>query len=207
MTSLVSSSGSVVERYLYDPYGDVTYLTSMWTPLSGSQYGWRYLFQGGRFDTTTSWYDFRNRDFIPAEGRWAERDHLGSQGSQQNLYEYLVSSPSDYSDPMGSEARKRQVYKPSIAGNWEYAVDRGEMMYGGFQIHVLKDGKEVAVVSGNGGFAELHRGKTLLKPSEFHKKYGDAAHKGAQAENQGGNQDRQESGMERKHSSAITRRR
>ncbi len=94
MTSLVNTSGSVVERYLYDPYGDVTYLTSMWTPLSGSQYAWRYLFQGGRFDTTTSWYDFRNRDYIPAEGRWAERDPLGSQDSQQNLYEYLVSSPS-----------------------------------------------------------------------------------------------------------------
>ncbi len=104
MTSLVSTSGSVVERYLYDPYGNVTYLTSMWTPLSGSQYGWRYLFQGGRFDTTTSWYDFRNRDFIPAEGRWAERDPLGFGGGSADSYLGFVSSPSSVNDPGGLQS-------------------------------------------------------------------------------------------------------
>ena len=67
VTALVNTSGQVVERYLYDPYGDVTILNASWVPVSGNQsaYGWRYLHQGGRLDPVTGWYDFRNRDYIP----------------------------------------------------------------------------------------------------------------------------------------------
>ncbi len=103
MTSIVNTSGAVVERYIYDPYGNITVLTSTWGTVSGnqSQYGWRYLYQGGRFDTTTSWYDFRNRDYIPVEGRWAERDPLGFGGGTDNLYQALGGSPAGATDSMG----------------------------------------------------------------------------------------------------------
>ncbi len=103
MTSLVNTSGSVVERYIYDPYGNITVLTATWGTVSGnqSQFGWRYLYQGGRFDTTTSWYDFRNRDYIPAEGRWAERDPLGFGGGSDSFYQFIESNPSSSTDPSG----------------------------------------------------------------------------------------------------------
>ena len=47
VTALVNTSGQVQERYLYDPYGDVTITDASWNPKSGntSSFGWRYLFQ------------------------------------------------------------------------------------------------------------------------------------------------------------------
>lgn len=76
VTALVNTSGQVVERYHYDPYGSVTVTDASWDPVAGntSGYDWRYLFQAGRVDLATGWYDFQNRDLIPSEGRWAEQD-------------------------------------------------------------------------------------------------------------------------------------
>src|SRR5207237_5877853 len=53
VTALVNTSGSVVERYVYDAYGAVTYLNATWGTLSGSAYSSIYLHQGGRLDTAT----------------------------------------------------------------------------------------------------------------------------------------------------------
>ncbi len=103
VTALTDSSGNVVERYLYDPYGDVTVLNASWTPVSGnvSAFGWRYYHQSGRLDPVTGWYDFRNRDYIPSEGRWAERDPMGFGGGSTDLYVYLNDSTINNVDPFG----------------------------------------------------------------------------------------------------------
>src|SRR6266851_10040651 len=53
VAALVNSSGSVVERYIYDPYGQVTYLNASWSTISGSAYAWIYVSQGRRLDTVT----------------------------------------------------------------------------------------------------------------------------------------------------------
>jgi RHS repeat-associated protein len=66
-----------------------------------SAYGWQYLFQGGRLDPVTVWYDFRNRDYIPAEGRWAQRDPMGLGAGDLNIYRYVENSPTNLTDPTG----------------------------------------------------------------------------------------------------------
>jgi RHS repeat-associated protein len=118
VTALVNTSGQVVERYLYDPYGSVTVTNASWTPLAGdaSAYGWRYLFQGGRIDTATGWYDFRNRDLIPAEGRWAERDPLGLAAGDPNEYRFVGNDPTDATDPSGLEG--------PWADNWHHLLPK-----------------------------------------------------------------------------------
>lgn len=79
VTALINTSGVVQERYLYDPYGVATVTDASYVARSGntSSFAWKYLHQGGRLDGTTGWYGFRNRDYIAAEGRWAQRDPLG----------------------------------------------------------------------------------------------------------------------------------
>ncbi len=49
----------------------------------------------------TGWYDFRNRDLIASEGRWAERDPLGLAAGDLNIYRDEGSSPVDGTDPSG----------------------------------------------------------------------------------------------------------
>jgi len=106
VTALINTSGQVQERYLYDPYGAVTITDANWNPRTGnvSSFGWQYLHQGGRLDAVTGWYGFRNRDLIPSEGRWAERDPLGFGGGDLNLYRCLADAPAHATDPGGLAA-------------------------------------------------------------------------------------------------------
>ncbi len=46
VTALVDTTGTVQERYIYDPFGAVTILASNWTTRSSSNYGWVYLHHG-----------------------------------------------------------------------------------------------------------------------------------------------------------------
>ena len=44
VTALFDNAGNVVERYIYDPFGQATVLDTDWTERSGgSEYAWHYL--------------------------------------------------------------------------------------------------------------------------------------------------------------------
>jgi RHS repeat-associated protein len=103
VTSLVSTSGVVVERYVYDPFGKVTVRDPVtWVVLpGGSAYAWQYLFQGGRQDGLTGLYNFRNRDYSPVLGRWLEQDPLGFNAGDTNLYREEGNNPATNTDPSG----------------------------------------------------------------------------------------------------------
>src|SRR5262249_3884816 len=101
-TALVNTSGEVVERYVYSPYGEVTVLDASGTPVPGnaSAYGWSYLFQGGRLDGATGMYRFGVRDEKAALGVWAQRDPLGLKAGL-NDYQFVVGNPVGHLDPTG----------------------------------------------------------------------------------------------------------
>ena len=67
VTALVDVTGTVVERYIYDPYGGVTILTGSWDSRANTSYSWVYLHQGGRYDWNTGLYQFRYREYSPEE--------------------------------------------------------------------------------------------------------------------------------------------
>ena len=113
-TALVDTTGAVQERYLYDPYGVAAVTDANYNPRSQSAFGWQYLHQGGRLDPVTGWYNFRNRDLIPTEGRWAERDPLGFGGGSLDLYGNEGSSPTNFVDPSG-------LYTVKWKGKWTAA--------------------------------------------------------------------------------------
>ena len=103
ITALTDASGTVVERYEYSPYGQVTVLDAGGTPVSGnvSAYGWQYLFQGGRQDSATGLYIFEHRDYNPSSGTWMECDPLGLAARDENLYRFVKNSPMDSTDLSG----------------------------------------------------------------------------------------------------------
>src|SRR5262249_51042344 len=81
-----------------DPYGKATFLNASWGTLSGSAYAWRYLFQGGRYDTTSGLYDFQRREDSPTLGRWVQIDPLRFGAGDADLYRYAGN---DATDPSG----------------------------------------------------------------------------------------------------------
>ena len=58
VTALVNTSGNVVERYIYNPFGSVTVLTPAWGVRGSNAYAMSYLFQGGRYDSAIGDYRF-----------------------------------------------------------------------------------------------------------------------------------------------------
>jgi len=101
VTALVDTTGNVVERYVYDPFGTVTVLTADWSALSGSMHAWRYYFQGLRYDATSGLDYGRNRDYSPALGRWIQADALGFSAGQDNFYAFVGNDPVSQTDPNG----------------------------------------------------------------------------------------------------------
>jgi RHS repeat-associated protein len=119
VTALLDNSGNVVERYVYDPFGSVTVLDTNWTERpSGSQYAWRYLHQGGRFDATSGLYHFRYRDYSPTPGRWTSLDPLRYDAGDVNLYRVVFNAPTNFTDPSGNIPIIPFVAAGAIAGWW-----------------------------------------------------------------------------------------
>jgi RHS repeat-associated protein len=101
VTALINGSGSVVERYVYDPYGKVTFLSASWSTLSASAYAWIYLHQGSRWDSTSGFYNRRGREYSPTLGRWLQVDPIGFAGGDANIYRFVGNSPTNLVDPSG----------------------------------------------------------------------------------------------------------
>ena len=58
-------------------------------------FSWIYLHQGGRYDTTSGLYNFRNRDYSPTLGRWMEEDPIDYNAGENDLYGYASDNPSN----------------------------------------------------------------------------------------------------------------
>ncbi len=113
VTALIDTSGNVVERYTYDPYGTASFWTGTWSTQSGSAYASNYLYQGGRYDLTTGLYHFRNRDYSPTLGRFTSWDPIRYDAGDNNLYRFVGNSPTNSQDPSGLDNAIG-----GIAGGW-----------------------------------------------------------------------------------------
>jgi len=100
VTCLTDTGGDAVERYLYDPYGVVTFFDGSWGARSASGYDNSILFCGYYRDRETGLYHVRYRMYHAQLGRWMQRDPAeGADGN--NLYEYARSRATMLTDPLG----------------------------------------------------------------------------------------------------------
>jgi RHS repeat-associated protein len=114
-------TGDVVERYVEDPYGQVTFLDpTSWLkhgtgPNGSSSVAWVYLHQGGRLDTVSGLYNFRYRDYSPTLGRWMEQDPVGFAAGDSNLHRGVADNPVNSLDPGGLVRWTRDVPGGTLA--------------------------------------------------------------------------------------------
>ncbi len=101
VTALFDNAGNVVERYVYDPFGQATILDANWTERAASAFAWVYLHQGGRFDVTSGLYHFRYRDYSSTLGRWTSLDPIRYDAGDVNLYRVLGNGLPNRLDPLG----------------------------------------------------------------------------------------------------------
>ncbi|MCI0460725.1 MAG: RHS repeat-associated core domain-containing protein [Gemmataceae bacterium] len=101
VTALLDTSGAVVERYVYDPYGKVTVLAPNWSTRGDSDFAWKHLHQGKAYSFVTGLYASWTRDYSPTHGRWLGTDRIGFEGGDTNLYRYVHNMPTNGTDPTG----------------------------------------------------------------------------------------------------------
>jgi len=107
VVGLTNSGGAVVERYTYDAYGQPRFENASNAPLANQQsaYGNLYLFSGRRYEPwILPLYEFRNRFYLPEQGRFIQRDPIGIWEDSGNLgspVAYAWGRPFDARDPFG----------------------------------------------------------------------------------------------------------
>jgi RHS repeat-associated protein len=119
VTSLLSSTGTVVERYSYTPYGEVTVLEDTYAADSDnkSDVDNEILYTGRERDVETGLQLNRNRWYHQQLGRWMSRDPIGYGGGTSNLYEYTSTDPLNYTDPLGLRI-VRKIFPISKFPTW-----------------------------------------------------------------------------------------
>jgi RHS repeat-associated protein len=105
--ALTDPGGSVVERYSYDAYGEVTVLDPSYNPLPLNAWGAPHsavgnsrLFTGRELDEEAGLYYYRTRGYDAVKGRFLQRDSAGYVDGL-NLYEYAGDNPTGRTDPFG----------------------------------------------------------------------------------------------------------
>ena len=113
--ALVNSSGSIVERYDYTPFGKVTIYDGSGTVLSSSYYGMVYLFQGGRTDWITGDVSFGLRIYDPVLQRWTTVDPIELLAGDPNMQRFVGNGPGDGLDPSGLNSTGESALRSSNA--------------------------------------------------------------------------------------------
>jgi RHS repeat-associated protein len=119
VTGLINTSGDVLQRMVYLPYGISTVLDSAWTEQADT-YAWELYYAAYRYEPSTRLYHVRNRGYHALLGRWLQRDPIEYEGGA-NLYEYLLSKPLTLVDPLGM-----QVEDPALM-SWISQCNRIDM--------------------------------------------------------------------------------
>jgi RHS repeat-associated protein len=90
---LNAASGAVVQRMVYDEWGQVLVDTAPGTQPLG--------FAGGLYDSDTGLVRFGARDYCPEIGRWMTKDPILFDGGESNVYVYSRNDPVNFADPSG----------------------------------------------------------------------------------------------------------
>jgi len=122
ITALTDGGGSIVERYAYTAYGQVTILDTSLSQLATSAVGNRYTFTGREWDEGLSLYHYRARMYDAVAGRFLTRDPIGYEGSEWSLYEYARSAPTVYVDPEGNRIDhiRAEIYRRCLERKEEF---------------------------------------------------------------------------------------
>jgi RHS repeat-associated protein len=146
VVAVVDTSGNVVARYSYDPYGQTVSIDE-----SGLSQPNIIRYTGGALDLTTGLTKLGQRYYDPALGAFTQQDasQLPANPENGNLYAYAGDNPASYIDPTGADWNQLVSY--SVLGG--FLTGSGEAAIAISEGAVFTTGAVVAGVILGGVFA------------------------------------------------------
>jgi RHS repeat-associated protein len=112
VVALLDTSGNVVERYTYSPFGVQTVYDASYTVRGGgSAYSFTHGFQGMAFDSVAGLNPQRFRWYSPTLGRWVTMDPIRYSAGDVNLYRAMSNNTVNRVDPSGLADKARVLPK------------------------------------------------------------------------------------------------
>ncbi|MFA5162848.1 MAG: RHS repeat-associated core domain-containing protein, partial [Elusimicrobiales bacterium] len=121
--AIADQTGTVVERAQYQAYGkpvfrnEITASTSSW-----SQTGSLYSYTAREWDAETGLFYYRARYYAPDTGRFIQKDPIGFNGGDTNLYAYVYNNPGLYRDASGTTTNSKDDNTVAIGVRWARGV-------------------------------------------------------------------------------------
>ena len=117
--ALTDSSGSIVEQYRYDAFGEMKVYdeNGVETQLANSTSGNIFGYTGREFDKESPFYYYRARYYNPGTGRFISEDPIGFEGEDTNLYRYTLNNPLIFRDPDGLKGEAGAAYGGATTPN------------------------------------------------------------------------------------------
>ena len=98
---ITGTSGTYVNQYTYDPFGQTTTVTaSLENPFT-------YVGQFGVTSDGSGLLQMGSRSYDPATGQFVSNDPAGLAGGDINLRTYVGNQPTDFIDPSGLKRQKK----------------------------------------------------------------------------------------------------
>jgi len=102
VVAITNTSGTVQERYTYSAFGKLNILDAAFTTRAASACNVTRTFTGQVLDNETGLMLYRNRVYHPTLGRFLQRDPIGYEAEDENLYRYVFNNSLLYADPDGN---------------------------------------------------------------------------------------------------------
>ena len=113
--ALLDDTGTVVERYGYDAFGGPSFYDGSGAPIAASAVGNNHLYTGREWQPGLGVYDYRQRMYNPATGRFLTTDPANDAANLGNPYTYVGNNPGTFVDPFGEERWGAQSYFADVA--------------------------------------------------------------------------------------------
>ena len=120
--ALANTSGAVVERYNYDPFGTVRIMNAAFGVLGNSAYDWEFLYHGEFRDKESELYNYGYRYLDTQLGRWLSRDPIGEEGGL-NLYAFVSNNAIVTFDILGKLGVKPNSEKARFYADVDYLLN------------------------------------------------------------------------------------
>jgi len=115
---ITNASGSVVQKYEYDSFGEITYVLN-------PEFMQPYTYTAREYDWEINLYHYRAKTYDWQTGRFTSEDPIGFEAGDTNVFRFVGNNPVNRIDPLGLDYLDLNL---SLGIRWGLGITGGIMI-------------------------------------------------------------------------------